>query len=99
MELANKTTTYTIHHDVQIGDLTATIEAMVFYTDDNSFDVDFADVLNIKYMGIDIKGYENWQKFKKFHLDMGISFSALLDEKFEEIFTKEAVLKLIKKAK
>jgi hypothetical protein len=99
MKITNKTITYILSHDIQIGELTATVEAMVFYTNADSFDVDFADILDIKYMGVSIDGYDNWQKFKNFHKEMGIDYGKMIDDKFTEVFTKAAVLKLIKAEK
>jgi hypothetical protein len=40
-----------------------------------------------------IEGYENWKKFKKMNLEFGLDYDKALNEKFDEIFTKEAVSK------
>jgi hypothetical protein len=51
------------------------------------------DIENIKFNGIAIEGYENWKKFKKMNLEFGLDYDKALTEKFDEIFTKEAVSK------
>jgi len=51
------------------------------------------------YLTVPVDGYENWKKFKDFHLGMGINFSTIIDAKFDEIFTKEAVKQHVDKIK
>ena len=80
--------------DVQVGHLTATLVAQVIISNKhNNIDIDFMDIENIKFNGIAIEGYENWKKFKKMNLEFGLDYDKALNEKFDEIFTKEAVSK------
>jgi hypothetical protein len=88
--------------DVQVAELKATLQATVWVyknDDKNTYDCEFMDVDNITYMGIEIKGYENWTKFKKFHKEMGIDFDKALDTEFEKVMTKERLDKLVKDIK
>ena len=89
--------------DVQVGELKATLQAGVWVAPKkdggNSYDCEFEDVLNISYMGMDIKGYDNWSKFKKFHAEMGINFTELLDQEFHKVMTDEKLNKLVNEIK
>jgi hypothetical protein len=78
--------------DVQVGHLSATLIAQVTLSDKhNDIDVDFIDIENIKFNDIEIKGYENWSKFKRMNLEYGLDYDKTLHEKFDEIFAKEAI--------
>jgi hypothetical protein len=78
--------------DVQVGHLSATLIAQVTLSDKhNNIDVDFSDIENIKFNDIEIKGYENWSKFKRMNLEYGLDYDKTLHEKFDEIFAKEAI--------
>jgi hypothetical protein len=57
------------------------------------------DTLNTTYMGIEVNGYDNWLKFRKFHKEMGIDFDTLLGKEFEKVMTKEKLDKLVKDIK
>jgi hypothetical protein len=100
MKITNRQLMITFEQEVEIGDLTATLTAQVFYNPDTkNMDIDFADIDATKFRGIEIKGFDNWRKFKAFHLEMGIDYSQLLDEKFNEIFTEGAVRNEVTKLK
>ena len=91
-----------LNYQVQVGELKVTLQAGVWVhksDDKNTYDCEFMDVLNITYMGIEIKGYEDWTKFKKFHKEMGIDFDKALDTEFEKVMTKERLDKLVKDIK
>ena len=80
-------------HDVTVGDLSATLVAQICVSDNKPVDpeIEFADIVNIKFRGVEIDGYANWKLFKKFHMDMGIDYEKILDTEFERVFTKEAI--------
>jgi hypothetical protein len=88
---------------VQVGELKATLMAMVMINkyDDGTkvHDCDFIDVTNISYMGIVIDGYENWCNFKTFHISMGIDFDVALDKAFAKVMTQAKLDKLVKEVK
>ena len=101
MKITGKTVLLSFEHDVKVGDLSATLQAHTWLSDPHSenFDIEFADITNITFRGVKIEGYANWKLFKKFHMDMGIDYDKYLDEEFDKVFTKEAILELIKKEK
>ena len=84
--------------DVQVGELKATLVAMVV-VDNKDYDCEFMDVTNISYMGVAISGYDNWRKFKIFHNSMGIDFDVALDKEFAKVMTKAKLDKLVKEVK
>lgn len=98
MKLSSKAFMLNLEEKISIGELTAVLVCQV-NGDKQQFDIDFIDLGEITYMGIPIDGYDSWVKFKKFHLEMGINFGNLIDQKFNEVFTKEAVKEVVDKVK
>jgi hypothetical protein len=98
MKLTSKAFILNLVETVSIGELKATLVCLV-NGDKEQFYTDFIDIEEISYMGIEIDGYDNWQKFKTFHLEMGINFQELLDKKFEATFSKEALKQIVDKIK
>jgi len=98
MKLQSKSFMLHLEEEVTIGELKATLVAQVMGTKEG-FDIEFIDTYDISYMGIEIKGYDNWNKFRKFHKEMGIDFDAEFNKKFDVIFTKEAVGEIVKDVK
>lgn len=86
---------------IKIGELQLTAEAQmwVYKNKDGTktVDADFADITEITYMGIPIVGYENFNKFKKFHKEMGIDFDKAINEEYEKVMGDDAVKELAKK--
>lgn len=98
MKLTHQSFMLNIEEAVQVGELKATLVAQVMGSKD-LFDIEFMDITDITYMGIEINGWQNYKKFKEFHKEMGIDFDAHLNKKFDEIFTTEAVKEIVKKIK
>jgi len=96
MKLQSQSFMLTLEEDITIGELKATLVAQVMGTKEG-FDIEFIDSYDISYMGIEIKGYENWKKFRTFHKEMGIDFDAHMNKRFDEIFTVAAVKKFVNK--
>ena len=96
MKLTHKSFMLNFEETVTVGELKATVIANVMGTK-TGFDIDFMDITNITYMGIDISGYQDWKKFREFHKEMGIDYHAHLLKKFNEIFTEEAIQKHVNK--
>jgi hypothetical protein len=101
MKIIQKTFNLTVEVPVQVGELKAVVEAQIWVynkLDDGTrkVDVDFLDTKNITYMGIEIDGYKNWQKFIEFHRGMGIDFNMAIHDKCSEIMSEEAVQNLVK---
>ena len=87
---------------VQVGELEATLTAMVTVEEHDGIrthDCEFIDVENISYMGVSIEGYDNWRKFKAFHNNIGIDFDIALDKEFAKVMTKTKLDKLVKEVK
>jgi hypothetical protein len=104
VKLTSKSMCLNYEFDVQIGELKATLQAGVWVTpkkegEGNSYDCEFQDVTNISYMGMEIKGYDNWKKFRDFHGEMGINFTELLDQEFHKVMTDEKLNKLVNEIK
>jgi len=96
MKLVSKSFMLHLEEEITIGELKVTLLAQVMGTKEE-FDIEYADNYNISYMGIDIKGYQDWRKFREFHKEMGIDFEAHMNKRFDEIFTKKAVEKYVNK--
>jgi hypothetical protein len=96
MKLTSKSFMLTLSEEITIGELKATMSAMVMGTKEG-FDIEFSDFYDITYMGIEINGWQNWKKFKEFHKEMGIDYQAIIDTKFEEIFNVASVKKFVNK--
>jgi len=82
MKIESKLLMVNVHVPVQVGELKCICEYQVCRNlnsrdEDwqNRDDIDFMDITDISYMGIEIKGYDNWNKFKKFHMEMGIDWN------------------------
>lgn len=95
MKITSKTFHVNFEHDVTVGN---TIEAtLVHYafiskndeTGDIDIELDFADIDNVKFMGVPIEGYEGYKKFKATMLGMGINVDKLMDKKAAELITDE----------
>jgi hypothetical protein len=53
-------------------------------------DLDFADILNVKFMGMPIEpGYESFKKFKNTMSGLGIDVNKLFDEKAAQLIDDE----------
>jgi len=98
MKLTAKSFMLNLEETITVGELKLTAVAQVM-GDKDSFDIEFSDVTDVSYMGIEINGWQNWKKFREFHKEMGIDFQAHIDKKFDEIFTKEIVEEFVKKIK
>ena len=95
MKITNKNVNVELTHECQMGDLKFTLVAMCYLSNPPvlDFDIDFADITDISFNGVEIEGYTNWQKFKTFHREMGIDYEILIQNQFKNIFTEEAVKK------
>jgi hypothetical protein len=84
MKIESKTLMVNVANDVVVGSLefTAIHMLMVSKGKDNeiSVDIDFADVENIKFMGMPIEGYNAFKTFKNKMLEVGIDIDAAMDE-------------------
>jgi len=103
VELTHKSMQLNYQFPVQVGELKATLTAGVWVyhkeKEENTYDCEFLDINEITYMGMEIKGYENLTKFKKFHKEMGIDFDFELNKEFEKVMTKTRLDKLVKEIK
>lgn len=96
MKITNKTLQVQFEHNVTVGNgsIEATIQHMAWISEDKNgeicIDLDFADIENIKFMGMPIEaGYKGYDKFKKTMLSLGIDVVKLFDTKAAELITDE----------
>jgi hypothetical protein len=102
--LTHKSMCLNYEFDVQIGELKATLVAGVWVYPKkegggNKYECEFQDVNTIPYMDIEIKGYDDWCKFRKFHKEMGIDFDIALNNEFNKVMTDEKLSQLVKNIK
>ena len=82
MKITRKLLMVSVEVPVQVGELKCICEYQVcrdLNSRDEVDDIDFIDITDISYMGIEIKGYDNWNKFKKFHMEMGIDWNQAIE--------------------
>ena len=98
MKITSKTLMLSFEHDVTVGNaIEATLvhQAFVFESEKTGkieVELDFADVDNVKFMGIPIEeGYTGYKKFKTKMLELGIDVDKLMDEKAAQLITDEDV--------
>jgi hypothetical protein len=103
MKITSKTLMLSLEHNVQVGHngaIEATLEHQVFIyrnskTGEIECELDFADITNVKFMGMPIEeGYTGFKKFKAHMLEMGIDVNKIFDEKASELITDEDIEKL-----
>ena len=96
MKIRSKTLMLSFEHDVTVGNaIEATLvhQAFVFESEKTGkieIELDFADVDNVKFMGMSIEeGYTGYKKFKTKMLELGIDVDKLMDEKAAQLITDE----------
>jgi hypothetical protein len=98
MKIESKTLMVNVANDVVVGSLefTAIHMLMVSKGKDNeiSVDIDFADVENVKFMGMPVEGYDAFRTFKKRMLEMGIDIDEAMDEACVGLISSEFVSQL-----
>ena len=91
----------TYQFDVTVGDIKATLDmSLVVWKDDSDEEVqsetEFTDITNITYRGMEIEGYDKWNKFKEFHMEMGIDYDMLIHAEYDKVVTDDVVKQLVK---
>ncbi len=103
MKITGKTLMLTIEHNVQVGhngaiEATLVHQAFVYRSEKTKnieCDLDFADVINVKFMGISIEeGYDGFKKFKAGMIALGIDVDKIFDEKSKQLITDEEMEKI-----
>ena len=102
MKITNKTVCIHFEHNVKVGTngaIEATIEhqAWVYKNNDGviNIDLDFADVRDVKFLGIAVEGgYEGYKKFKTTMKELGIDVDQLIDNAAAELITDEDMIRL-----
>jgi len=102
--IKNKTLLVNVEHDITVGNndsIEATlIHQIVAHTEDTSYtrfdnvevEVEFIDVVDVKFLGRKIEGgYHEYQKFKGQMLDLGINVDELIDNAGVGIVTTEEI--------
>jgi hypothetical protein len=98
MKITSKTLMLSFEHDVTVGNaIEATLvhQAFVFESEKTGkieVELDFADVDNVKFMGMPIEeGYTGYKKFKTKMLELGIDVDKLMDEKAAQLITDDDI--------
>lgn len=96
MRITGKVLQVSFEHDVTIGNaIEATLVHMAWigpYKGEMNVDLDFADIINVKFMGVPIaEGYDAYKKFKSSMMDLGIDVTKLFDEKATQLITDENI--------
>jgi len=103
MKITSKTLMLNIEHNVQVGhngaiEATLVHTAFIFRnekTQNIECDLDFADVINVKFMGISIEeGYKGFKQFKEGMIALGIDVDKIFDEKARQLITDEEMEKI-----
>ena len=103
MKITGKTLMLTIEHNVQVGhngaiEATLVHQAFVYRSEKTKnieCDLDFADVINVKFMGISIEeGYDGFKKFKAGMITLGIDVDKIFDSKASQLITDEEMEKI-----
>jgi hypothetical protein len=97
MNITSKTVLLSITEKINVGSLELNIIAQVCIPDSGLVEVDFMDETEISYMGVPITNCSDWDKFKAFHLEMGVDYNKTIVHMFEEIFNKKDMEKLVSK--
>jgi hypothetical protein len=94
-----KVTNRLIHLNVevpfQIGQVKGNAICIIFFDDSKSPDIDFADVQDVTYMDMPVKGYEGWKKLIIFHQELGIDLNKLVDDYTESVLTESVVKQIM----
>jgi len=106
MKITSKTLMVSFEHDIKVGNngaIEATIvhQAYVYeYVYENKerkidVDLDFCDVVNVKFLGIEVEGgYQGYKKFKAQMKELGIDVEKLIDDAARELITDKDMMKL-----
>jgi hypothetical protein len=97
MKITGKTLQVTFEHDVTLGhnnsiECTLSHVAYVYGLKDGGIgiDIDFVDVIDVKFMGLPIEdGYRGFKKFKESMKEFGIDVDKMITEKEKEIVNEE----------
>ena len=85
-----------VHVPVQVGELKCICEFQVcrnLNSRDEKDDIDYIDIMDISYMGVKIDGYDDWNKFKHFHMGMGINWGKAIED--EAMKSKQDIIDLV----
>jgi hypothetical protein len=103
MRITNKTLMVGFETEVKLGnndaiELTLVHQAFIYESKDGSISVDIdlsSDIINIKFLGIEIKpSYNEYKKFKEQLKDLGIDLDKLVNEKEKELINDNLEEKL-----
>jgi len=81
MKITNKCLMVNLEIPVKVGGLECTVEFQVCrdLSSGEADEIEFVDVTNISYLGVPIKGYDNWNRFQKFHMEYGIDWNQAIE--------------------
>lgn len=82
MKIVSKLLMVNVELPVKVGGLECTVEFQVcrnLNSQDEEDDFEFIHIKNVSYLGVPIKGHDNWNKFYKFHLEFGIDWNQAIE--------------------
>ena len=101
MKITSKLMMLNVEHQITVGNdaITATVIHQICLSEGKNgevdADVDFADIEDIKFLGIDIESdYTGFKKFKSQMNEMGIDVDELIDEECAGLITTGDIQKL-----
>ena len=98
MKVLRKTVLLTLSIPVQVGGLVADMEYQFSIFEGSvkgkpTAEYEWVDLIDIYFQGVALT---NYNKFKDFHLEMGIDYDRLLHDKAEAILSDKVISDLIK---
>ena len=81
MKVTHKCLMVNLEIPVKVGGLECPVEFQVcrdLGTDDID-EIEFVDITNSSYLGVPIKGHDNWNRFQKFHMEYGIDWNQAIE--------------------
>jgi len=98
-KITSKSLLVNVENTIKVGNndaIEATVQHIIIAYESKDLgvgiDIDFTDIVDVKFLGIPVEGgYSGYKKFKEQMLELGINVDKLVDEKVEGIIETETV--------
>ncbi len=98
-KITSKSLLVNVENTIKVGNndaIEATVQHIIIAyeskDDGVGIDIDFTDIVDVKFLGIPVEGgYSGYKKFKEQMLELGINVDKLVDEKVEGIIETETI--------
>jgi hypothetical protein len=94
-KVANRLIHLNVEIPFQIGQVKGNAIVMVFFDNTRDPDIDYADVQDVTYMDMPVKGYDGWKKLITFHQELGIDLNKLVDDYAKSVLTESVVKQIM----